>query len=121
MSDIFVLLFNLIFETGHVPELWSIGIVIPIYKKKGDKFQPQNCRPVTLLSCLGKIFTSILNMRLNTFIEENLLLHQNQAGFRSGYSTNDHVFCLYALFELLRVKKTLLFFHRFRKSVRLCS
>ena len=74
MSDIFVLLLNLIFETGHVPELWSIGIVIPIYKNKGDKFQPQNCRPVTLLSCLGKIFTSILNMRLNTFIEENLLL-----------------------------------------------
>ena len=100
MSDIFVLLFNLIFETGHVPEVWAIGIVIPIYKNKGDRLQPKNYRPVTLLSCLGKIFTSILNMRLNAVIKENLLLHQNQAGFRSGYSTNDHVFCLYGLFEL---------------------
>ena len=105
MSELFVLLFNLVFETGILPEAWLTGIIVPIYKNKGDKLEPKNYRPITLLSCLGKIFTSVLNSRLNTFIEESLLLHQNQAGFRSGYSTNDHIFSLYTLVELLRVKK----------------
>lgn len=105
MSDIYVLLFNLIFETGIVPEAWLAGIIIPIFKNKGDQLDPKNYRPITLLSCLGKIFTSVLNTRLNNYLDEYMLLHQNQAGFRSGFSTNDHIFSLYALFELLRFKK----------------
>lgn len=105
LSDILVLLFNLIFDTGHVPEAWLTGIVIPIYKNKGDKLDPKNYRPVTLLSCLGKIFTSILNTRMNKFIEDLSLLHENQAGFRSGYATTDHIFSLYALFELISMRR----------------
>lgn len=105
MGEIYVTLFNLVFDSGIVPEEWLKGIIIPIYKNKGGKLEPKNYRPVTLLSCLGKIFTSVLNSRLNKFIEENSILNENQAGFRSGYSTNDHIFSLYALFELLTMKK----------------
>ena len=105
MIDIYVQLFNLVFDSGILPEEWLIGHMIPVYKNKGDKMNPKNYRPITLLSCLGKVFTSILNDRLNIFIEENKLLHENQAGFRHGYSTNDHIFALYALFELLSLRK----------------
>ena len=88
MIDVYVQLFNLIFDSGILPEMWLIGCIIPIFKNKGDKFDPKNYRPITLLSCLGKIFTSILDK----FIEEFYILHENQAGFRHGYSTNDHIF-----------------------------
>ncbi len=46
------------------------------------------------MSCLGKIFTSILNKRLSLFLEMNELLNENQAGFRESYSTIDHIFNL---------------------------
>ena len=54
---------------------------------------------------MGKLFTAILNERLNCFSEENLLLHENQFGFRKSYSTNDSIFTLYSFFELLKSKK----------------
>ena len=105
MIDIYVHIFNLIFDTGILPEAWLIGNVIPIFKDKGSKSDPKNYRPITLLSCIGKIFTSILNDRLNVYFEQFTILNENQAGFRHGYSTTDHMFSLYALFELLCVKK----------------
>jgi hypothetical protein len=79
--------------------------VRPIFKNKGSKLDPKNYRPITLLSCIGKIFTSILNGILNVYFEQYPILNENQAGFRHGYSTTDHMFSLYALFELLCAKK----------------
>lgn len=61
---------------------WLTGVIVPIYKNKGNIQLPENYRPITLLSCLGKCFTSILNTRLTNFIEFNNLLNVNQAGFR---------------------------------------
>ena len=34
MGDAFVGLFNLVLVTGYIPEEWSIGLIVPIYKKK---------------------------------------------------------------------------------------
>ena len=56
-------IFSLIFDTGILPEAWLIGNMIPIFKKtKGSKLDSKNYRPITLLSCIGKIVTSILNV-----------------------------------------------------------
>ena len=86
-----------------------IGNIIPIYKNKGSTLEPKNYRPITLLSCLGKIFTSILNQRLTDFIEDLNILNENQAGFIKDYSTLDHIFSLYTLFHLLSIKKKKLY------------
>ena len=93
-------LFNLILDTGIVPESWSVGDILPIYKNKGSVNLPENYRPITLLSCLGKLFTSILNNRLNKFTEKYEIICHNQAGFRRGLSTSDNLFVLQRLFEM---------------------
>ena len=61
---------------------------------------PDNYRAITLISCLGKLFTSIINSRLTFFANESSLLSFNQAGFRRGHSTTDNIFILHALISL---------------------
>ena len=102
-------LFNLILENGIVPRDWVKGNIIPIYKNKGNKNLPNNYRPVTLLSCIGKLFTSIINSRLTKFLEENRNLNETQSGFRKEYSIIDTIMAFHSLFEYFKSKKRKLF------------
>ena len=118
MLPIYVSYFNLIFDTGIIPDTWLEGIIRPIYKKNGDPLKPENYRPITILSCFGKLFTAVLNQRLYNYLTSYEILKENQAGFRAGYSTFDHIFSLYALIELLKAKNKKLYccFIDFRKA-----
>ncbi|MEW8546030.1 MAG: reverse transcriptase family protein, partial [Candidatus Thiodiazotropha sp.] len=102
-------LFNLVFDSGIIPNAWLEGAIIPIYKHKGDSNVPANYRPITILSCLGKLFTAVLNNRLTKFLDENESLNENQAGFRKGYGVTDHIFVLHSLIEIMKKSKQKLF------------
>ncbi len=95
--DLITNLFNLILESGTVPESWCIGILNPIYKNSGCHEDTDNYRGITLLSCLAKVFTACLNKRLTSFLDGVGHLGQEQAGFREGYSTMDNVFILHCI------------------------
>lgn len=88
--------FNEIFRSGSYPDMWTKAIIVPIHKK-GDTGVADNFRGVSLLSLIGKCYTSILNKRLYGWLEDNDKIAETQAGFRKGYSTTDHVFTLYAI------------------------
>ena len=45
MLPIYVKLFNMILDTGNIPESWLIGVIKPLYKNKGDPTLPENYRP----------------------------------------------------------------------------
>ena len=109
LMPLYLVLFNKILNTGEIPEEWLTGLIIPIFKKKGSKEDCNNYRGITLLSCLGKLFTSILNNRLYAFCEENKILGESQAGFRKGYSTLDHIFVLKNAIDLFLTEKKKLF------------
>ena len=103
MKHIYLKLFNIILETGCFPEMWAEGMIVPIFKNKGSKNDPNNYRGITLLSCMSKFFNSVLNNRLKAVAEKILSLIQ--AGFRPGFSTMDHAFtllCIFALYERLQ-------------------
>ena len=89
-------LFNKLYEIGYFPESWTEGHIIPIFKK-GDKNEASNYRGITLLSIIGKLFTRILNSRLNTWAEEYNIYVEAQAGFRKGMGTTDNIFILNSL------------------------
>ena len=105
MLPIYVFFFNIVLETGIIPDSWIEGIIRPIYKNSGNPRNAENYRPITILSCFGKLFTAVLNLRLNNFLKHNNILEGNQAGFRAGYSTTDHIFTLHTLTEILKVNK----------------
>ena len=109
MLPIYVKLFNLIFDTSLITETWTLGQIKPIYKNKGDPKQPENYRPITLLSSFGKLFTSIINKRLTTFAENHNTIGSSQAGFRKNYSTADNLFTLKSLIDIVQSSKKMLF------------
>ena len=86
--DVLLKLFNSILSTGKIVQQWVIGMIVPIYKK-GSKSEPSNYRGVTLMSCLGKLFLSILNARLLKYAIDNKILSKKQLGFLAGNRTSD--------------------------------
>jgi exonuclease III len=98
LSGYITVLFNKILNTGHFPVAWTKGIIIPLYKK-GDKDDVTNYRGITLLSNLGKLFTAVLNERINKWSDNNNIVSDAQFGFRKGRSTIDAVFVLNTLIQ----------------------
>ena len=112
-----VSLFNFVFESGVFPETWSEGLLAPLHKK-GTKSSPDNYRGITLLSVLGKIFTRILNKRLDSWAEKYEIYIEAQYGFRRDRGTTDSVFILNQIINqvLENGKKLYAFFVDFSKA-----
>lgn len=102
-------LFNCILDNVFIPSSWLEGTLIPIYKNKGNSEDHTNYRPITILSCLCKLFTSTLNERLTRFLENSNILNENQAGLRKEYVCTDHIFILHSLTEIMKNRKQKLF------------
>lgn len=98
LMPIYIKLFNLILQSGKMPDIWCQGLITPIYKS-GDKSDPTNYRGICVSSCLGKLFCSILNQRLYLYFRENKILHNSQIGFVPENRTADHVFTLRTLID----------------------
>ena len=58
------------------------------------KNEASSYRGNTLLSIVGKLFTRILNDRLNSWTEDHSIYVEAQAGFRKGMRTSDNIFIL---------------------------
>ena len=91
-------LFNCVFESGHFPEDWTIGLLVPLHKK-GSMHSADNFRGITLLSIISKRFTRLLNNRLRKWAEEYGVYVEAQGGFREGRGTTDSIFVLTSLIQ----------------------
>ena len=91
-------LFNICLDSGIYPDAWCKGYIVPILKY-GDNTEVNNYRPVTISSCLGKIFSSILNKRLSAFLEDHNIIPACQIGFSKKHRTSDHILLLKAIID----------------------
>jgi retron-type reverse transcriptase len=75
-------------EQGVYPSKLKMAKIVPIFKS-GDQSEPDNYRPISLLSVFNRIFEKVMYLRLNyhDFIEKQNLLFPAQYGFRKHYST----------------------------------
>ena len=90
------ILFNKIFDTGIFPDAWGDGYIVTLHKK-GSIENVENYRGITLLSVIGKLFTNILNVRLNDWAENYKVYVEAQAGFRKGMGTLYNIFVMNSL------------------------
>jgi hypothetical protein len=109
-------LFNAIFKSGMFPKEWSKGTIIPIFKK-GSNNDPNNYRGITLNNVLAKLFSSIINNRLNKWAEGHNVYTKGQFGFRQGHSTIDAIFVLNTLInKVIQQNKLFVAFVDFTKA-----
>lgn len=83
--------FNGCLKICYFPEKFKIAKVVPIPKPGKDHKIPSNYRPISLLSCIGKLLEKIIYIRLNKFAIENDIIAKEQFGFRSQHSTTHQI------------------------------
>ena len=79
-------IFNTTFETGIFPNSYKIAKIIPVFKV-GDKLNPANYRPISLLTAFSKILEKIIAKRLTNFLFKHKVFFCGQYGFIHGRST----------------------------------
>ena len=90
LSKYVLVLFNKKIELGYFPKAWSEGFVVPLHKKDSLNNE-NNYRGITLLSTIGKLFSRVLNNRLNSWADTYSVYIEAHAGFRSNMGTVDNI------------------------------
>ena len=110
--------FNLCFISGLNPSDWDFSDIIPIPKKDKDARDPLQNRCITIVCCVAKIYSSILNKRLQKYLEANKILADEQNGFRAGRSCIDHIYVMCTVLRNRKLlgKETFLCFIDFKKA-----
>ena len=103
LLGLIIIVLNNILDSGDFPEEWALGVIVILFKD-GIKSDLNNYRGITLRSMLGKILVGVLNNRLWEVVEKFEFLKENQAGFRKGYRTTDHLFTLTTIINHYLVK-----------------
>ncbi|CAH0716463.1 unnamed protein product, partial [Brenthis ino] len=81
-------IYNTILRTESIPSQWKKSTIILLHKK-GDRDNIENYRPISLLSNIYKVFSKLILNRLTRIMDEQQPIEQ--AGFRAGFSTIDHI------------------------------
>ena len=72
-------LLNSLYANEFVPEAWKLTIVISLLKAGKPADSASYYRPISLTSCLGKVFERIVTSRLTWFVESKSVIGPEQA------------------------------------------
>ena len=87
-------LLNQCLSQNVFPRAWKSAKVRMLAKPGRDKYQASNYRPISLLSCLGKMLERHIYRHLLVELNQKQFFNENQAGFRKNRMTSEHLFRL---------------------------
>lgn len=91
LPRVLAMFFSCCVSHEYLPSQMTRTIVVPIVKNKtGDIANVDNYRPISLATVISKVLDSLLNRQLNNHV----ILHDNQFGFRAGLSTESAILSL---------------------------
>lgn len=104
-----------VWRKKEIPREWTTAIISPI-PKKGDPESTENYRPISVLNIIYKIFTSLVNKRVQEEAKE--VIGDYQCGFKKGKSVVDHIWVIKQIEEMCNRKniKVQALFIDFRKA-----
>ena len=68
------------------PSAWKTSVIVPLVKDEKKERTMSNVRPISLQSCLGKLFMKVLAHRLGSILARFPILNPAQRGFIHGGS-----------------------------------
>ena len=68
---------------------WKFPYVVTAYKNDGERSDPANCRPISVLPITSEIIESFVNEWIGKYLEGTELFSALQYGFRAFRSTDD--------------------------------
>jgi len=71
---------------GTFPSKLNLAKVVPVFKS-GEDTDPNNYRPISLLSIFNRTLERLMYKRLKSFFEISGLFYESQYGFREKHST----------------------------------
>ena len=79
------LIFNKSIQLGIYPNNLKIAHLCPVYKGKGSTSNPDNYRPISILSVTARTFEKVVHDQLSEFLKDSF--YKFQSGFRQNHST----------------------------------
>ena len=86
MISYLVYFFNLVIETGEIPSSWKKSCFVLLHKG-GTTEDPNNWRPIAILSIIYKIFGKLILSRIKPILDSKQA--DEQFGFQDKKSTSD--------------------------------
>ena len=90
-------LLNVCMQEGRIPKEWRMGLIMPIWKMKGDVHDTGKYRGIPLLSQVLKRLERVLYARIRRRVEGEF--GEEQQGFRKGRGTADGMYVLTQMVE----------------------
>lgn len=87
LKPVILHILNLAISNSHYPHQWKISRVQPIPKTR-DTSKVENYRPIAILSCLAKVFESILHKHISAQVQPYLCDSQHGFRFYRSVDTN---------------------------------
>jgi hypothetical protein len=88
-------LFNFIHKTGVGSTIWQNAMIHLIFKDGGlDPLEAASYRPISLLSCISKVYERVILNRLSEAFEKDGILRGEQADFRQHRCTLEQTYIL---------------------------
>ena len=91
---------NGLYKFGRLTNALKVGVVTPVFKKKGSAVESRNYRGITILPIFTKILEAVLRQKLKPLIEEK------QNNLQRGFTQNSSPMnCSLILEEVIREHK----------------
>ena len=74
-------------QEGRIPKEWTMGLIVPVWKRTGDVHNPGMYRGITLLSQVLKLLERVLDARIRRRVEGDFGENSKGSGRREEQQT----------------------------------
>ena len=85
------LLMNASIKLKYIPSTWKVAEIIMIPKPGKPPIDVKSYRPISLLPIISKLFESIIQKRIQVYIDRFKVIPNHQFGFRKSHATIDQI------------------------------